>query len=165
MATLTNNINKTFNDLITILSGINEKDLNRIPFENSWSIGQVVEHIILCGNGIPDHKTDISTRRQNEKVPILKKIFSNMDEKSKADPALTPHGFDHKPHDLINQLKAIGEKLRSIATERNLNAICLDMEFPTLGLLTRYEWLSFICFHTQRHTRQIKNILNLLNNP
>ncbi len=162
MKNLINNITKTFDGLVNTLFKANDTDLNKIPFENSWSIGQVAEHIILCGNGIPDSKTEISTRQKDEKVPVLKDIFLNMDEKSKADPALTPHGVTHKQEDLVNQIKAVKEKLCLIAEEKDLNDICLDMEFPTLGLLTRYEWLSFICFHTQRHTRQIENIIKHL---
>jgi hypothetical protein len=29
---------------------------------------------------------------------------------------------------------------------------------PTVGLITRAEWLSFIVVHTQRHIWQLKNI-------
>lgn len=160
MNSLLNNLHSTFDDLLNILSKTSDTVLNKIPFKDSWSAGQVVEHIVLCGNGIPDNKTGDSTRQRDEKVTILKEIFSNMDEKSKTDPALAPQGFAHKQDDLINQIKAIRKKLCVIAAQKDLNAICLDREFPTLGLLTRYEWLSFICFHTQRHTKQIQNIIN-----
>ncbi len=87
-----------------------------------------------------------------------------MEEKSKAHPALEPHGFAHKQLDLLNHIKAIRKKLCLIAAQKDLNAICLDTEFPTLGFLTRYEWLSFICFHTERHTKQIQNIINFQKN-
>ncbi len=41
--------------------------------------------------------------------------------------------------------------------------ICLDNELPTFGTLTIYEWISFALVHTQRHTQQLKKILNLVN--
>lgn len=164
MNDLINNINHTFESLIAVLSKTTDDSLNKIPFEGSWSIGQVAEHIILCGNGIPDNKTEPSIRPKDEKVPELKAFFLNMDEKSKADPSLTPHRVDHRRDDLINQIMAIREKLRVIAKETDLDAICMDMEFPTLGLLTRYEWLSFICFHTQRHIVQMQKITKHLKN-
>lgn len=164
MNDLTNNINHTFESLVAVLSKASDDSLNKIPFEGSWSIGQVAEHIILCGNGIPDNKTEPSIRPKDEKVPELKSIFLNMDEKSIADPSLTPHRLDHKRGDLINQIVVIKEKLIGITEERDMNALCTEMEFPTLGLLTRYEWLSFICFHTQRHIKQIENIIKHLKN-
>lgn len=157
-------INKTFDTLIGILSKTNNIDVNKIPFEGSWSIGQVAEHIIICGSGIPDNETKSAAREKDEKVSILKGIFLNMDEKAEADASVRPHGIAHKQDDLINQIKAMKEKLCLIAANKDLGALCLDMEFPTLGLLTRYEWLSFICFHTQRHSRQIENIIKHLKN-
>lgn len=162
MNDLINNINHTFESLIAVFSETSDDSLNKIPFKGSWSIGQVAEHIILCGNGIPDNQTEISTRAKDEKVPMLKAIFLNMDEKSKADASLTPHRLDHTGETLIKKVVEIKEKLIGIAEERDMNALCTKMEFPTLGFLTRHEWLSFICFHTQRHIVQIENIIKHL---
>ncbi|MBE7179216.1 MAG: DinB family protein, partial [Mucilaginibacter polytrichastri] len=48
-----------------------------------------------------------------------------------------------------------------IATARDmdLSMLCLGFDFPGLGFLTRYEWLYFNIYHTQRHIRQLRNIL------
>jgi hypothetical protein len=40
----------------------------------------------------------------------------------------------------------------------DLTRICLDMELPTIGYLTRYEWLWFIEMHLRRHTFQLQDM-------
>lgn len=156
---LVRNINYTFNTLIQILLKVDEEDLDRVPTLDSWSIGEVVEHVIICSNGIPDRKTEIVSRNIEQQVPLLKEIFLNSREKFKADDSLMPREMFHDKYDQINEIKAIRKKLSLIARKSELNGLCLDMEFPSLGFLTRYEWLSFICFHTQRHIWQIESIL------
>jgi hypothetical protein len=42
--------------------------------------------------------------------------------------------------------------------------LCMEFDFPGFGHLTRYEWLKFIVFHTQRHIHQLKQIKNALVN-
>ena len=44
---LQSDVNKTFTELAEIISSFNEDQINLIPFEGSWTAGQVGEHIIL----------------------------------------------------------------------------------------------------------------------
>ena len=71
-----------------------------------------------------------------------------------------PHGGRcfHRKDTLVQKIKEIRNHLKNIAETSDLTTLCVDMEFPSFGQLTRYEWLRFILFHTQRHTRQIVNI-------
>lgn len=151
-------IEVVFERVVTVIGGINEKQLNEVPFEGSWTVGQVAEHIVICSRGIPDNEVKQADRPFDLNVDALTKIFQNMEEKSEADPAVSPHPPPHKKEDLSSQIRNNKEKLISIAKERDLTELSLGMEFPGMGYLTRYEWLSFICLHTQRHLNQINNI-------
>lgn len=156
--TLINDIEITFERLITVLSKFNEKTLNSVPFKGSWTAGQTAEHIIICGDGIPDSQTSDSNRHFDEREQYIKKLFLNFDLKFKADPSLEPSSASHNLDILLHKLREIKVHLKNTAKTSDLEALCRDMELPTFGFLTRYEWLRFIVYHTQRHTQQITKI-------
>ncbi len=155
---LTKDIESTFRKLSDELSEFDETTLNKVPFEGSWTAGQTAEHIIICGSGIPDSKTTKANRPHDEKVEAVKDLFLNFDLKFETDPSIAPGPPPHDKDTLIQKIKEIKDHLKSIAVTTDLEALCKDMELPTFGLLTRYEWLRFILFHTQRHTHQIVTI-------
>jgi hypothetical protein len=161
---LIKDIESTFGRLIGQLSDFNVETLNKVPFEGSWTAGQTAEHIIICGSGIPDSQTTEVTRRYDEKVATIKKMFLNFEVKFETDPSIAP---GPPPHDLdktIQKIREIRDHLKTVAANADLEALCEDMELPTFGLLTRYEWLRFILFHTQRHTHQITGIKSIISN-
>ncbi|MDD7887688.1 hypothetical protein [Flavivirga sp. 57AJ16] len=104
---LVNDIEMTFNLLITELSKFGAETLNAVPFERSWTAGQAAEHIIICGNGIPDSQTTETNRPYDEKVKPIKELFLNFDLKFKADPSLEPRSVSHEKEALIQKIKKI----------------------------------------------------------
>ncbi len=163
-AQLSQDISKVFNEVIDVLNEIPQDFFNRVPFEDSWTIGQVAEHIAICSSGIPDSHVKEAERAYDENEEALKAIFLDMSQKAKADPAVTPHLPPHQKEELLEKIKANKILLTKTINDRELSQICLDMEFPFMGYLTRYEWLRFVQVHTQRHANQIRNIrTHLLN--
>ncbi|MCM4164635.1 MULTISPECIES: DinB family protein [unclassified Arenibacter] len=155
---LNRDIENAFNTLLDELSKFDEETLNQVPLERSWTAGQTAEHIIICGSGIPDTKTTVANRAYDEKVNALRDLFLNFELKFEADPSIVPGPPPHRKDTLVQKIKEIRNHLKNIAETSDLTTLCVDMEFPSFGQLTRYEWLRFILFHTQRHTRQIVNI-------
>lgn len=151
-------IRTVFDAVIATLGTVPENLLDEVPFAGSWTIGQVAEHIIICSRGIPDSTHQHAERAYDEKVAELRDMFADRSQKSEAAPAVRPKETLHSLPALVAQLTRNKEKLLQIADTKNLTALCLDMEFPFLGYLTRYEWLTFICVHTQWHICQIADI-------
>ncbi len=151
-------IQTVFDAVIATLGAVAESSVDEVPFEGSWTIGQVAEHIIICSRGIPDSKYQHAERAYDEQVAELRNLFSDRSQKSKAAPEVYPKETSHSLPELIAQLRRNKEKLLQIANGKNLTALCLDMAFPFMGYLTRYEWLIFVCVHTQRHLHQITDI-------
>ncbi|WP_057940501.1 DinB family protein [Algoriphagus resistens] len=152
---LLKSIQFTFETLKQELSKFDQEKLNQVPFEGSWTAGQAAEHIIICGDGIPDSNTTTTERAYDEKVGALKGLFLNFEIKFEADPSIAPGQGPHDKDTLIHKIMGIKSNLENVAKTTDLTSLCEDMEFPTFGFLTRYEWLQFILFHTQRHTNQI----------
>lgn len=148
----------TFDRLYKALSAFEEEEINTVPFEGSWTAGQVTEHIIKSIEGIPDTHTTEANRFHDQKVLPLQELFLNMDLKFKTDPFLAPSEPSHDTKSLFKTLGRLEAQHKATAARVKLEALCLDMEFPTFGYLTRYEWLRFMMFHTQRHTQQIVHI-------
>lgn len=151
-------IQTVFDSFITSLQNTDDKELNEIPFQNSWTIGQVADHIVLCSESIFDSKTKEAGRSYDENAVELRAIFTDMEQKSEAAAAVYPKVPPHNKQELIDKIRANKIQLLTIAEEKDLSLLALDMEFPYLGYLTRYEWLTFICVHTQRHLNQLNNI-------
>ncbi len=163
---LSQDISGVFDEVVQALSSAPPELFNRVPFEDSWTIGQVAEHIAICSGGIPDSHVKETERSYDENVEALRGIFLDMNQKAKADPAVEPHLPPHQKEELLEKINANKILLTKIINDRELSLLCLDMEFPFMGYLTRYEWLRFVQVHTQRHLNQIKNIrARLLNEP
>lgn len=155
-------IKSTFSSLKAILSKFSEDELNIVPFEGSWTASQVVEHIIKSIGGIPDEKTQLADRPFDEKIGTIRKMFLNMDVKFKTDPFLEPAEMHTQLSSMRDTLSELEKQHIDTTRKVDLKALCLDMELPKFGYLTRYEWVRFMMVHTQRHTKQIENIYKIL---
>ncbi|WOK09614.1 DinB family protein [Imperialibacter roseus] len=155
---LKTDIHTTFATLSSLLDKFSDSQLNTVPFEGSWTAGQVAEHIIICGSGIPESKTEPAKRSPNDLVKPVSEMFLNFGIKFKTAPMLEPQQSHHSKKATLDTISEIEKThLRTVANS-DLEALCMDMELPTFGYMTRYEWVRFVLVHTQRHTRQIENI-------
>lgn len=153
-------INKTFNDIAATLKGIENSLIDTIPFEGSWSIGQVAEHLIKAGTGIDTFmETGETTQRPpDQMIPRLKSVFLDLSIKMETPDFIKPTATQHEKEALIAGLEAIRNGLIHAVETMDLTQTCTLGELPTYGFMTRLEWAWFVVFHTTRHTNQMKNI-------
>lgn len=147
-----------FGEFIASFSVFSDDQINSIPFPGSWTPAQVAEHIILATNGVPDHKTAPSDRPFDAYLPRIRPWWEDLRQKFQSPVALRPDNNPRTKHEILTALHRCREKDLALLTEQDLTMICLDMELPTIGFLTRYEWLWFIEMHLKRHIFQLKNI-------
>jgi len=160
---LLSEIGTTFQAWNDALDAFTQEQFNRIPFAGSWTPGQVAEHILKSVSGLPDTRTEGSGRPYDEKVQPLAGIFLDFSIKLQSPDFVRP---GHLPQDKAEVLEVFRRKQARLETKTatlDLTRICLDAEFPTMGLLTRYEWIRFYLFHMQRHTWQLQNIWRAMN--
>ena len=152
-------VEQTGKAIVEELNLFTEQQLNTIPFEGSWTGGQVAEHLLKSG-GVTEvifGRTSPTNRAVDEKVSTLK-IFLDFSIKMQSPDFIIPSNDFHPKQPLIDQLRTTWTRLDEAVKTLDLTATCLDFEMPTVGLLTRLEWITFYVFHTQRHLRQLKNI-------
>ncbi len=158
-------VETTLDELRRTLRSFDRNAINTIPFEGSWTAGQVMDHILKSGFGITKTlkgNAKPTERNPAEKVEQVRSIFLNFDTKMKAPDFIIP---SDGPHEQQEQLAAI-EKLRGryaeIIQSSELSETCTDFELPNIGEFTRLEWIYFFAYHTQRHTHQLKKIVTYL---
>jgi len=158
-------LEETKNNLLQNFSVFTQEQVNISPFEGSWTAGQVAEHIVMFSSGaLSALKANgkETVRNPEEKVKVLGDIFLNFNIKMQSPEFVKPSNDAKNKEELYNSLDHILAETLELARIKDLTATFAEFEFPTLGHLTRAEWLYFVLFHIQRHIRQLENIHNVL---
>ena len=153
------NLHKNFNKVLLQFS---EDEINIVPFEGSWTAGQVTEHIIKSNKGILEQLLNSNTKSANrpfdEQLKVVQEVFRS-EEKMKSAPHLVPTELSHNLDNLRITLKKQKEQRIETIKEKDLGELIAALEFPpSSDGLTRYEWLNLIIEHGNRHQKQIENI-------
>jgi len=160
-------IGNTIQDFIDELSLFKKEQINIIPFEGSWTPGQLAQHIILSLNsfaGLLNGPVKDTDRPIDQHVAILKSIFLNFEIKMQSPPGVIPAQADYDKNELLAKLESVKAGLNQTVPSFEMDKTCVAAEIPTMGYLTRTEIAHFILYHTQRHTHQLKKIYHIINN-
>jgi hypothetical protein len=157
-ALLRRSLEESFNRFIDSFNDFDHADVNRIPFPGSWTPAQVASHIILATDGVPDGHTRAADRNAAALLPKIRPWWEDMSQKFQSPEPLQPDDKARNKHEILSELRRVKEKDLALVDHTELSAVCLDFELPSIGFLTRYEWLWFIEMHLNRHTFQLQNI-------
>jgi hypothetical protein len=159
MTTVQTEILETRQDLMDCIYSFTGNSIDKVPFKDSWTAGQVLEHIdkaigpdLLYGN------TQKTNRQPDEKVQQVKAVFLDFNSKMKSPDFILPTEEKHDPQVLLSRLAGKLDALFTASETLDMNDECLDFEVPGFGKFTRLEWIWFYLAHTQRHIQQLKNI-------
>ena len=147
-----------FDKFITRFASFQDDEVNRHFSSSGWTPAQVASHIILATDGVPDQSTRTSDRAYDTMLPMIRPWWSDLHQKFQSPDQLLPDNKPCRKSDLLSALHRIREKDLTLTDHADLEAICTDMELPTIGYLTRYEWLWFIEMHLKRHEFQLSNM-------
>lgn len=162
---LQNTIAEANDKFLNALDLFNQDTINTVPFEGSWTGGQVAEHILKSVSGILETLNGplaTTNRNPEEHVKMLGEVFLNMDIKMQSPDFIIPSNSPKDKAFLETSLVKIFEGIEESAGKDDLAETCRSFEMPTIGLLTKSEWIQFAGFHTRRHALQLKNIAGLL---
>lgn len=158
-------ITSTREELLRALELFNQENINSVPFEGSWTGGQVAEHILMSVSGILETvqgPAKATERNPEEHVKQLGDIFLNMDIKMKSPDFIIPSDDLKEKKTLSIALGSTLDRIKQVAENDDLSVTCTRFDMPMLGPLTKLEWISFASFHTRRHIQQLKNIAHHL---
>ena len=153
-----------YNEFIKTLGKFSEGQINKSPFEGSWTPGQVASHIIKATKAIPDKNAVDTDRQYDEKVSQIESVFLNLDTKMKSPDYVYPDSGPFIKEELLQQLESIRDKYQQRIAERDISQLCEGFQLPPMGTMTRYEWFWFNLTHVKRHLHQLRNMVSALSN-
>lgn len=158
-------VRQTGIELIETISAFIEEELNRVPFEGSWTAGQVAEHLLKSESGLPLILRGSSRPTEgspDENVEEIRNIFLDFSTKMQSPEIIIPSAGTKNKEKLISALEANRQLILELASTTDLTRTLTTYPFPGIGMLTGREWLCFLVCHTIRHTRQMKNIYSIV---
>lgn len=156
-----NKLEAALGETLQLLSSFNEKEMNTVPFEGSWTAAQVCQHLFKSENGMdellyaPAQPVD---RNPEERADWLKEMFLNFDIKMKSPDFILPEDKHYEKAELAGPLEEVKDKMVEAAQNVNLTEVApLPDGHPLIGS-TKLEMVHFITYHTIRHNHQLKKI-------
>lgn len=146
---------------LSTLNGFTEEQFNTQPGYGGWTAGQVAEHLLKSAGvveTIAGRTEPTTTRQPDAHCPMIASIFLDFNTKLQSPDFIIPSDGYHDKQEFVGKLTTVWEKIKQGVSLLDLSVTCLDFEFPTVGPLTRLEWLWFYVWHTQRHLNQLKKI-------
>jgi len=163
--TLIQEFEETTIDLGKVLSSFTQEEFNKIPFEGSWTAGQVAEHLFKSESNIPKVLTGNSKETAGdpfEKTGLIRSVFLDYTKKMKSPEFILPSAEPKNKDYFVEGFERTRKELRSCIQTIDLSRTFTDFSFPQMGQLTGWEWICFGVVHSRRHIRQMKNIAEKL---
>lgn len=157
--------NTVVDELVQAVSRFDPEQLNRVPFEGSWTAGQVAEHLYLSNTGFAqllNGPAGDTERAPDEWVERIKADFMDFNQKAKSPEFVLPRQNYHYKEDLFNGLEEVKSLITTAIQTLDLDKTCLMFELPVCGYLTRLEALTFVIYHSKRHLHQLNEIFRVL---
>lgn len=166
-----NELNSSKDNLLNVIDGLSEAQLNYKSNESSWSIAQCAEHITIFENQVfeileeslelpanPERREGL----KNTDNELMALIIDRTNNKAETQEDLEPNGkygnhnstiieFGDKRKKHMNYIKTTKDDLRN--------------HFTGFGTIDAYQVFLYMSAHTERHTLQIKEIKNNTNFP
>ena len=157
-------LDKTTSAFLNVVSSFNEKEINTIPFEKSWSAAQVADHVMQSTDSMINSlstKGKITLRSIDEGVQGLKDIFLNFDTKLQSPKFILPGLDTYNREELIEKLENSFARLKTLS---NTVVLSETINHVVFGDITKLEIIHFVVYHMQRHIHQLKNIFKTVAN-
>lgn len=159
-------LNRNTGELLNLVRNHDEETLNHRSF-NSWSILQVLEHLLITEKYVLDLLTKpgekLSETAEIKGGEKLHRLLVDMRARKVKAPDML------EPQDQISDLTQFNTlflKLRTgLADQLDSGTIVVDQRVhshPTLGEMTVSDWLHFLISHARRHMEQIRDVLTAL---
>lgn len=138
---------------------LTETQLNSIPFEGSWTAGQVMEHVTKSNTGIAkalNIEGIVIDRNADAREPELRELFLDFSIKFQSPDFILPVKEHYENKQVAEDFENSLSLLKKIGDHVNLEEA---IKHPAFGEITKLELLYFVKFHLQRHLLQLKKIV------
>lgn len=158
-------LEETSKDLFETLSLFTKEEFNQIPFEGSWTAGQVAEHLFKSESNIPNVLKGSSKETERDpfqNVAVIRQVFLDYTIKLQSPEFILPSDEIKDPDQTTKSFRSTRQELKSLVQTLDLNKTFTSFAFPQMGYLTGWELTCFAVCHSRRHIRQMKIIAGKL---
>ena len=151
-------IEETAAAYIEQINSLDNDAMNKIPFENSWNVGQLFEHVTKSNKGVASlmlKPFPLTERGPEEFVEKLRSIFLSIENRFDAPDFIVPGNGPFDKEKISAELDSSFKQFIKNASQANLNEQTEGMPF---GPATKLEVVHFVLYHSQRHLRQLQKI-------
>ncbi|RYE23430.1 MAG: DinB family protein [Sphingobacteriales bacterium] len=152
---------KTLGELADTVASFTQEKINTVPFEGSWTPGQVARHLIKSygvAQTLKGHVTE-SNRQPDQNFEQIAAIFLNFESKLQSPEFIVPEDKKFNQQQLIDSIQHTKTEMQDITDNLDLTMLCQDFELPGGGVkFTRLEWMYMMLCHTKRHINQLHKI-------
>jgi hypothetical protein len=153
------------NEVSATILKFNEEDFNRVPFEGSWTAGQVAEHLLKSIAGLPKllkGNTRAIERDPLERCAAIRSVFLDFTAKFQSPEFILPSKEPKQVREFAESFQLSKKAILALQGQEDFFEECTGFSLPGMGELTGWEWICFATAHAIRHTRQLKNIYEKL---
>ena len=148
--------------LMQLLDQLSEEELNRKPFEGSWTAAQVGSHLYKSYKGVPAllvAPAEDSNRVPDALVPGFREAFLNFNIKFQSPDFIVPEERHYNKLELLEKISKVRLEIILKIKTLDLTKLCTSFQLPGTGNMTRLEWVHFMVVHTKRHNHQLRKII------
>jgi len=151
-------------ELMQELEGVNERQWSFTPAADCWSIGDVVEHIVLADGVMFDIATNSLTDQPDaqwnatlRKTEMLRRALPDRSRPVDAPGAIQPQRAMPR-EELLSRFRAQRARVLQYARETDAPLKAHTAANPFFGRLNAHQWLLYIPLHHLRHNQQIVEV-------
>ena len=151
-------VESTAAGLLNLVGAVEESKFNTVPYEGSWTAGQLVRHVSKSTVSIAkalNKRGQLAQRNAGEKIALLRDTFLNFSNKFQAPEFIIPEERTYDKQATIEELGHAFEQFKTNASSADVNEI---VEGLPMGTVTKLELIHFVIYHTKRHIHQLEKI-------
>jgi DinB family protein len=155
---------KSEQEMLQAIDGLTDQQWTFKPAPERWSVGEVVEHIVLADALLFDTAVKALDGRLDEgwsatlaKTDVLRKALPNRSRRVDAPAAIKPQQVMTRTA-LVSRFKEQRAKALAFARETDKPLKAHTAPNPFFGSLNAHQWLLYIPLHHGRHNQQIAEV-------
>src|SRR5699024_7649053 len=139
---------------------VHHEQFNQKPAEDEWSMKQILEHLYLMEGAIATNiEKQLASGKEEEakKRPI--ELSVDLTTKVDAPKEFQPSDDEASIVEMEEKLATSHQSLQKIANEYIEATLAKkSMPHPAFGNMSLDQWVTFVGYHEDRHTKQIEEV-------
>jgi len=146
--------------LLNSVRDVQHEPFNQKSASDEWSMKQILEHLYLMEGAIANNiEKQLASGKEEEakKRPI--ELSVDRSTKVEAPNAFQPTDDEASILEMEEKLATSHQALQKIANEYSEATLAKKaMPHPAFGKMSLDQWITFVGYHEERHTKQIEEV-------